>query len=59
MAQIRLGVGQVNITNTLIAIARKTTTPLVEEAREPYAPPHPATRNVVLPAAGSIDPVIY
>lgn len=59
MAQIRLGVGQVNITNSLIAIARKTTTPLAEEAREVYAPPHPATRNVVVPATGDIDPVIY
>lgn len=59
MAQIRLGVGQVNITNSLIAIARKTTTPLAEEAREVYAPPHPATRNVVIPAVGDIDPVIY
>jgi hypothetical protein len=59
MAQIRLGVGQVNITNYLIAVARKTTTPLVIEAQEAYAPPHPATRNVVVPAVGSIDPVIY
>jgi hypothetical protein len=59
MGQIRLGVGQVNITNYLIAVARKTTTPLVIEAQESYAPPHPATRNVVVPAAGDIDPVIY
>lgn len=59
MAQIRLGIGQVNITNHLIIVARKTTTPLVEEAREVYAPPHPATRNVVVPAVGSIDPVVY
>lgn len=59
MAQIRLGIGQVNITNHLIAVARKTTTPLVIEAQESYAAPHPATRNVVVPASGSIDPVIY
>lgn len=59
MAQIRLGIGQVNITGHLIAVARKTTTPLVIEAQESYAPPHPATRNVVVPASGSIDPVIY
>jgi hypothetical protein len=59
MAQIRLGVGQVNITNYLIAVARKTSTPLVIEAQESYAPPHPTTRNVVVPAAGDIDPVIY
>lgn len=59
MAQIRLGVGQVNITNHLIAVARKTTTPLAIEAQESYAPPHPATRNVVVPATGDIDPVIY
>lgn len=59
MGQIRLGVGQVNITNYLIGVARKTTTPLVIEAQESYAPPHPATRNVVIPAAGDIDPVIY
>jgi hypothetical protein len=59
MGQIRLGVGQVNITNHLIGVARKTTTPLVIEAQEPYAPPHPTTRNVVIPAAGDIDPVIY
>lgn len=59
MAQIKLTIGQVNITNHLIIVARKTTTPLVEEAREVYAPPHPATRNVVVPAIGSIDPVVY
>lgn len=59
MPQIKLGIGQVNITNYLIATARKTTTPLVIEAQEEYAPTHPATRNVVLPAVGSIDPVIY
>lgn len=59
MAQIRLGIGQVNITNHLIAVARKTTTPLVIEAQKSYAPPHPATRNVVLPDVGSIDPVVY
>jgi hypothetical protein len=59
MGQIRLGIGQVNITNHLIAVARKTTTPLVIEAQESYAPPHPATRNVIVPATGSIDPVIY
>lgn len=59
MGQIRLGIGQVNITNHLIAVARKTTTPLVIEAQESYAPPHPTTRNVVVPAAGDIDPVIY
>lgn len=59
MGQIRLGIGQVNITNHLIAVARKTTTPLVIEAQESYAPPHPATRNVVVPATGDIDPVIY
>lgn len=59
MAQIKLTIGQVNITNYLIIVARKTTTPLVEEAREAYAPPHPATRNVVVPASGSIDPVVY
>lgn len=59
MAQIRLGLGQVNITDYLIVVARKTTTPLVEEAREPYAPPQPTTRNVVVPATGDIDPVIY
>lgn len=59
MGQIRLGVGQVNITGYLIAVARKTTTPLVIEAQESYAPPHPATMNVVVPAVGDIDPVIY
>lgn len=59
MGQIRLGVGQVNITNHLIGVARKTTTPLVIEAQESYAPPHPAIRNVVIPATGDIDPVIY
>lgn len=59
MGQIRLGVGQVNITNYLIGVARKTTTPLVIEAQESYAPSHPTTRNVVIPAAGDIDPVIY
>lgn len=59
MGQIRLGIGQVNITNHLIIVARKTTTPLVIEAQESYAPPHPATRNVVVPATGDIDPVIY
>lgn len=59
MGQIRLGIGQVNITNHLIAVARKTTTPLSIEAQESYAPPHPTTRNVVVPATGDIDPVIY
>lgn len=59
MGQIRLSIGQVNITNYLIIVARKTTTPLVIEAQESYAPPHPATRNVVVPAVGDIDPVIY
>lgn len=59
MGQIRLGLGQVNITNHLIGVARKTTTPLVIEAQESYAPPHPATRNVVIPAVADIDPVIY
>lgn len=59
MGQIRLGIGQVNITNYLIGIARKTTTPLTIEAQESFAPPHPTTRNVVIPATGDIDPVIY
>lgn len=59
MGQIRLGLGQVNITDYLIVIARKTTTPGIIEAQEAYAPPQPATRNVVVPAVGSIDPVIY
>jgi hypothetical protein len=59
MGQIRLGIGAVNITNHLIGVARKTTTPLVIEAQESYAPPHPMTRNVVIPAVGDIDPVIY
>lgn len=59
MGQVRLGIGQVNITNTLIGVVRKTTTPLVIEAQESYAPPHPTTRNVVIPAVGDIDPVIY
>jgi hypothetical protein len=59
MGQIRLGIGQVNITNYLIGVARKTTTPLTIEAQEAYAPPHPTTRNVVIPAVGDIDPVIY
>lgn len=59
MGQIRLGLGQVNITDHLIVIARKTTTPLVIEAQEPFAPPQPAIRNVVVPAVGDIDPVIY
>lgn len=59
MAQIRLGVGQVNIVDHLIVIARKTTTPLVIEAQESYPPPQPATQNVVVPAVGDIDPAIY
>lgn len=59
MAQIRLSIATVNITNDLIVIARKTTTPLVIEAQEVYDAPHPTTRNVVLPASGDIDPVIY
>lgn len=59
MGQIRLGIGQVNITNKLIGVARKTTTPLAIEAQETYNTPHPATRNVVIPATGDIDPVIY
>jgi hypothetical protein len=59
MGQIRIGIGQVNITNYLIGVARKTTTPLTIEAQESFAPPHPTTRNVVIPAVGDIDPVIY
>lgn len=59
MGQIRLGLGQVNIVDHLIVIAKKTTTPLVVEAQESYAPPQPAIRNVVVPAVGDIDPVIY
>lgn len=59
MGQIRLGIGQVNIVDYLKVIARKTTTPLVIEAQETYAPPQPTTRNVVVPAVGDIDPVIY
>lgn len=59
MAQIKLSIGQVNITGHLIIIARKTTTPLTIEAQESYAPPHPSVRNVVVPASGSIDPVVY
>jgi hypothetical protein len=59
MGQIRLTLGQVNITNYLVIVARKTTTPLVVEAQESYAPPHPTNRNVVVPATGDIDPVVY
>lgn len=59
MGQIKLTLGQVNITNYLIVVARKTITPLVIEAQESYAPPQPATRNVVVPAAADIDPVVY
>lgn len=59
MGQIRLGLGQVNITGYLRVMVMKTTTPIVVEAEEVYAPPHPATRNVVVPSAGDIDPAIY
>ncbi len=59
MAQIRLAIGQVNIVDWLVVKARKTSTPLVVEASEAYAPPQPANRNVVVPAVGNIDPTIY
>lgn len=32
---------------------------MVIEAQEQYDPPHPTTRNVVIPAVGDIDPVVY
>lgn len=59
MANIRLSIGQVNITDYLIAIARKTTTPSVEEARVVLTPPHPTIMNIILPASGELDPVVY
>lgn len=59
MGQIRLSIATVNITNHLIVTARKTTTPLVIEAQEEYDAPHPSTRNIVVPAVGDIDPIIY
>jgi hypothetical protein len=59
MANIDLAVGQINITNNLIARARKVATPLVEETREVYPAPLPASFNVILPSSGSIDPTVY
>lgn len=59
MANINLSVGQINITDNLVVRARKVATPLVEETREVYSAPLPASFNVILPASGSIDPVNY
>ena len=59
MANIDLSVGQINITNNLIARARKVATPLVEETREVYPAPLPASFNVILPSSGDIDATVY
>lgn len=59
MANIDLSVGQINITNNLIARARKVSTPLAEETREVYPAPLPSSFNVILPSSGSIDPTVY
>jgi hypothetical protein len=59
MANINLSVGQINITGDLIVIARKVSTPLVEETREVYPSPLASSFNVVLPSSGDIDPVNY
>jgi hypothetical protein len=60
MANIRITIGAVNITNYLIAVAYKTTAPSVEVVREVYAPGDlNASLNVVLPSLGSIDADVY
>jgi hypothetical protein len=59
MANLRMTIGQVNITDWLIIRLRKTTAPLAVVASEAYSEPHPVTRNVVVPASGSIDPDEY
>ncbi len=60
MANIDLSIGQVNITSGyLIFIARKVSTPSVEEARRVFPTPLPASFNVILPEVGEIDPVNY
>lgn len=59
MAQIRLGLGQVSITDKLIVRARNTNTPLVTAAQIVLDPPHPTTRNIVLPAIGDLPEGIY
>ncbi len=60
MAVINLAVGQVNITAPfLVAIARKVSDPIPIAAKEEYPSPLPAAFNVILPAAGELDPVNY
>lgn len=59
MANLRMTLGQVNIVDHMIIRLRLTTAPLAVVASESYAPPHPTTRNVVVPASGSIAPDEY
>lgn len=59
MANIKLLLGAVNITDYLIVTAAKVASPTIEEARVVFAPPHPASRNVILPQTGEIDAANY
>jgi hypothetical protein len=60
MAVVKLTIGAVNITNYLIVRVRKVSSPLVEEAREVYAPARlTGSLNIVVPASATLDATVY
>jgi hypothetical protein len=59
MAVINIFFSVVNITDKVIVIAAKAATPLTEEARVVFDPPHPAQINAILPESGEIDAGVY
>jgi hypothetical protein len=56
MATFKFSVGQVGILDYLIVIARKSTAPLAEAARQTFPGPQPTTRNIEF---DNLDPAIY
>jgi hypothetical protein len=59
MAVAKLYFGNLNITDSIIVDAVKTTTPGIVEATRTFSPPHSTIENAILPESGEIDAGVY
>lgn len=56
MATFKFSIGQVNITDFLLVVARKSTNPTAEAGRQDFAGPQPTSRNIEF---DNLDPAVY
>lgn len=56
MASFKFSIGQVNITDFLLVVARISTNPTAEAARQDFAGPQPTSRNIEF---DNLDPAVY